>query len=164
MTFHRRGVGAPGLFPAAQNGSVTGFQAQGGDIHRHVWTGFINHADNAERHAATLQTQTAVEQPTVNHLPYRVGQIADLTNIVGDAFQARRVSARRSSIASLTVATRFQLNLARWRAKSPRTAIPDNQRFFPARGFSRGWKERQFVRGGLAAAPICSSMFWLLNE
>ncbi|MOA26526.1 hypothetical protein D3C78_1473250 [compost metagenome] len=89
--FDGGGVGAPCLFPPAQNGSVAGFQAQRGDVNGDVWTRFINNANHAKRHAATFKTQAAVEQPTVDHLPNRIGKVTHLTHVIGDAFQARRV-------------------------------------------------------------------------
>ena len=87
---HRGGVGAPGLFPAAQDRCVAGFQTQGGDVDRHVGSRFINHANHPQRDAATFNTQTAVQQPAVDHLADRIGQIAHLAHIAGDAAQTRR--------------------------------------------------------------------------
>ncbi|MNS28524.1 hypothetical protein D3C72_605040 [compost metagenome] len=89
--FHRRRVGTPRLFTTAQYCCVAGFQAQRGNVNSHVRARFINHADDAERDPATFDTQAAVEQAAVNHLSDRIGKITDLTHIVGDAFQARRV-------------------------------------------------------------------------
>ena len=57
---HRGGVGAPGLFPAAQDRRVAGFQTQGGDVDRHVRTRFINHANHPQRHATTLKDRKSV--------------------------------------------------------------------------------------------------------
>ena len=83
--FHRGGIGAPGLFPAAQNRGIAGFQAQGSNIDGDVRTGFINHPHHAQRHAAAFDAQTAVQQTAVDHLANRIGQIAHLANIVRNA-------------------------------------------------------------------------------
>ena len=88
--FHRRGVGAPGLFTAAQNSRVAGLQAQRGDIDGHVRPRFINHADHSQRHATTFDTQAAIQQTAVNHLADRIRQATHLTHVIGDAAQARR--------------------------------------------------------------------------
>ncbi len=87
--FYRCGVGAPGLFPAAQDRGITGFQAQGGDINSHVRARFVDYADHPQRHAATFDAQAAVQQSAIDHLPDRIGQAAHLTHVVGNAFQAR---------------------------------------------------------------------------
>ena len=67
-----------------------GVGAQRSDINRHVRARFINHANHPQRDAATFNTQTAVQQPAVDHLADRIGQIAHLAHIAGDAAQARR--------------------------------------------------------------------------
>ncbi|MPN55758.1 hypothetical protein SDC9_203442 [bioreactor metagenome] len=86
---HGGGVRPVGLFPTAQDRGIAGFQAQGGNVNGDVWARFINYANHAQRDATTLQTQTAVQQPTVNHLPDRVGEITHLAYIVSTRFQTR---------------------------------------------------------------------------
>ena len=91
MLDHRNsgGVRPVRLFSTAQDRRIARFQAQRSHINGDIRTRFINHANHAQRHATTLQTQTAIQQTTVNHLPDRVSEITHLAYIVSNRFQTR---------------------------------------------------------------------------
>ncbi|MNL31315.1 hypothetical protein D3C87_1530960 [compost metagenome] len=63
---------------AAQDHRIAGFQAQCAGVSRHIGTAFINHADDAERRADTLDIQSVRTIPGGNHLSDRILEFGDL--------------------------------------------------------------------------------------
>ena len=86
-TDHRH-IGIVCLFAAAQDHRITGFQAQRGNIHRHIRACFINHTDHTERHTAALKAQTTFQHTAVDHFPDRIRQLTHLTHVRSNTFQA----------------------------------------------------------------------------
>ncbi|MNS63647.1 hypothetical protein D3C72_967480 [compost metagenome] len=158
-------VGSPRLFAPAQNGGVTGFQAQGGDVDGHVRARFINHADHTEWDAATLDAQTAVEQPAVNHLPHRIGEVADLAHVIRDAFKTcgRQSQAVEHCLAQ-TIVTRVGQILFVGEQDLLRLCFQIISDFFQNAVFLAAGKERQFVRGGFGSGAHLFQHDWLLSE
>ena len=63
---------------AAQNGGVSGFDRQGGDVHRHVGSGLVDGAHDAQGDGDLAQAQPVGQGPALQHLAHRVLQAHDL--------------------------------------------------------------------------------------
>ena len=66
-------VGADGLAAAAQDYTISRFQAQPGHVHGNVGARFIDHRQHSERDALPAQLETVGQCFFFQYLPHRVG-------------------------------------------------------------------------------------------
>ena len=81
-------IGAFGCMATAQDGGVARFEAQRGDIDRHIGPGLVNHADDADGHAYLVEAQPVGQVVPAHDLPDRIGQRGDMPDALragGDA-------------------------------------------------------------------------------
>ena len=88
---------------AAQNDRITGFQAQGSRISRHIGAALVNHTGNAQRHPHAGNIEAGGYLPVGKHCPNRIRQGNNSFNRPRNAFQPRfvqhdAVKARRPDI------------------------------------------------------------------
>ncbi len=81
-------VAADGFRAAAQDGGVARLQAQRGGVGGDVRAGFVDDADDAERHAHPADLDAGGPELEVGHLADRIGQLGDLFDAFGHAVNA----------------------------------------------------------------------------
>ncbi len=120
-----------GLFPAAQDRCVAGFQAQGGDVDRHVGTRFIyhaNHPSGTRRRSIRRPLSSSppsITRPTGSARLHTGAHRRRCRSDAPGSAQGDRASLHSDHWRELP------LNLPRWRAEYRRSALPDNRRSFP---------------------------------
>ncbi len=139
------------------------FSGTGGDVDRHVRTRFINHANHPQRDAATFNTQTAVQQPAVDHRP--TGSARLHTGAHRWRCRSDAPGSARGDRASLHSGhwRELRLNLPRWRAEYRRSALPDNRRSFPVPDSFPGWRVTPAAGGRFGGNAHLFQHFQLLN-
>ena len=83
-------VGVDRLGTATQDGGVAGLQTQAGGFTGHVGTGFVNNADDAQRHAHLAHLNTGRTVVHVTNTADRVRQCSHLAQAFDHAVDTRR--------------------------------------------------------------------------